>query len=102
MMEWISVKDRLPGDQEDDPLLGEYVLVFRTNITKRHPESINIAFWERYWKQWVGVNKGFIENVTHWCKLPEPPKDNEEKPVKVLDFTGSLHSGIELIVEDKE
>lgn len=66
MMEWISVKDRLPK-------IGQWVLIC-TPVRGEH--LIEIAT--------LDVIKGFInpqmgygsfKNVTHWMTLPEPPKD---------------------------
>lgn len=55
MSEWISVKDRLPGD-------GAGVIV-----------AFNTGYVSIGW-QWFGEwnNKG----VTHWMPKPEPPKED--------------------------
>lgn len=66
-MSWISIKDRLPKDNQK-------ILVFNGEI---HVATFNenpgeISIWKSksspsgYW----GLNK-----VTHWTNLPEPPHD---------------------------
>jgi hypothetical protein len=70
-MEWISVKDRLPCDEQE-------VLVYDSK------RGIHKTFfvYEPYECEEGGFDKhGFaimdvsFENITHWQPLPEPPKD---------------------------
>lgn len=53
-MNWISVKDRLPEDEET------HVLVYRENGW--------IEIWPRRYFHTF--------RVTHWMPLPEPPKED--------------------------
>ena len=57
MSDWISVKDRLPND-------NERVLVHVVG----KPFNIDAdRFFNSRWVRWNGV-------VTHWMPLPEPPE----------------------------
>ena len=67
MNEWISVKDRLPNN-------GQRVLIYCKEI-----DEVQVGIF-------VDQNKTFIlfemwnisiEHVTHWCEIPEPPKEND-------------------------
>ena len=62
LMEWISVKDRLP-EKEDEVLAYEF-----------HGD-INIAYIRG--NEWRNLESGWAmdkTHVTHWMPLPEPPK----------------------------
>lgn len=59
---WISVKDRLP---EQD----EYVLTYLDCSTK----SIRVNWYSTHRLQW---NEG-DDGITHWMPLPLPPKGSE-------------------------
>ncbi len=77
--EWISVKDRLPKDGED-------VLVYHAadlHITVGYFESANVQYYlesdgsrfytDSGWETEIPwAQKG---GVTHWCELPNAPKD---------------------------
>lgn len=63
MVEWISVKDRLP--EEDKDVLaynGVYMIIaaYTTNPTK----------------YWYTITGSVMRTITHWMPLPEPPKEN--------------------------
>lgn len=58
MAEWIRVKDRLPKSCTS-------VLVYFRN------GNIGLLFYEE------GTYMPWLENVSHWMPLPEPPKDGE-------------------------
>jgi hypothetical protein len=62
-MEWISVKDRLPENEEN-------VIAYSTasNIENCRVE---IAFFNEIW---CGAPTYFLEHITHWQPLPSPPK----------------------------
>lgn len=80
-MEWISVKDKLPSNDQD-------VLVYHADddhITVGCFESDNVAFYiqpdgskfytDSGWETEIPwAQKG---QVTHWMELPERPKDKE-------------------------
>ena len=65
-MEWISVKDRLPNDEEDYLIiyLGWDDLIFH-----------KVLYYCKTEKVWYDNNMDeYI--VTHWQPLPEPPSIN--------------------------
>ena len=62
MREWISVKDKLP---END----EYVLTY----SKNHSPRIQCGFYSTFSKQWLRTSTPYISD---WQPLPEPPKDS--------------------------
>lgn len=88
MSEWISVKERLPNE-EDDVL----ILVREIEHYGRHHEKRKVYYWQyvgwRVDEKWATTYcHGFRyiddENekdprceheVTHWMPLPEPPKE---------------------------
>jgi hypothetical protein len=61
MMEWISVKDRLPEKN---------TTVIVCSISDGH---IQIKDFKGDEKNWI---TNYLEKVTHWMPLPEPPKDS--------------------------
>ena len=65
VQEWISVDDRLPE-------AGGYVVC----IAKRNPFSRFMPMIARIEKNgWVNpMTEQYISEVTHWMKMPEPPK----------------------------
>jgi len=63
-MEWISVKDRLPEDEERVAVL--YRWEDRKDLIKF------IGSYMPYEKAWVNT-LGKI-TITHWMPLPEPPR----------------------------
>ena len=64
MMKWISVKDRLPEDDE------------MKLITLWDCNSMRMAY---YYEQelWICNGVDVTGFVTHWMPLPEPPKESE-------------------------
>lgn len=58
-MNWISVEERLPSDDE-------YVLVHSINGTE-----IGLFFHSYF----TDFNDNAIYDITHWMPLPEPPED---------------------------
>ena len=69
MSEWISVKDRLPDDDE-------LVLVYtKDGVTSVCSLVIANAFANlKNLKVWEDNNGYYVSDVTHWQKLPNPPK----------------------------
>lgn len=87
MLEWISVKDKLPNKN------GKYLCCYRLyafgsksigiysfaknlrKVDKYDFKSENRAGWYDYDSEW-----GYYErnNVTHWMPLPELPKECEQ------------------------
>ncbi len=93
-MQWISVKDRLPGDCES-------VLVYCAEMTitsaflifevKGSPICWQVNDWDE--------SDGSIrfDDVTHWMPLPEAPKDENEMkdiPYVALDGVGSIDEAL--------
>lgn len=72
MSEWISVKDRLPDDDE-------LVLVYtKDNVMSVCPLVIANAFANlKNLKVWEDNNGYYVSDVTHWMPLPEPPKEDD-------------------------
>ena len=63
---WISVKDRMPDEQET-------YLIFR----KEPFGAVTIAWYSGSENGWLALDGGFYADgvVTHWMPLPEPPKE---------------------------
>lgn len=75
MNEWISVKDRLPEDED------EIVLVIASGKPK-HNITLNRAYELANYSPeegWILTEYPEWEcaTVTHWMPLPEPPKGEE-------------------------
>lgn len=64
-MKWINVNDRMPED-------GEEVVVYYFH--EGYGESyVGTAIWEQgFWNDCEKYD--WDEQVSHWCELPEPPK----------------------------
>ena len=64
--QWISVKDRLPEDEE-----MKLIATWHKNVMK-------IAYYNQEIKSWVSNGYELWDvTVTHWMPIPEPPKENE-------------------------
>ena len=66
-LKWVSVKDRLP-----EHVRGNYLILLSGEIYA--------AKWE--YDEWnekyaFRINCQIVPNVTHWMKVPEPPKEEE-------------------------
>lgn len=77
---WISVKDRLPGIDEDVLILYESKVLHDTGYAITClKDSIYFAGKRIQYQtpQWCQPWQYFGENnvVTHWMPLPEPPKE---------------------------
>lgn len=65
--EWISVEDRLPNES------GYYLI--HQKAESWFGEVIQTARWNKTAQKFCGAQAGcFMEFVTHWMPLPEPPK----------------------------
>ena len=78
MSEWISVKDRLPD--EDD--INDYLIT--------DGKRCFVGFYHHKAKGWDNFTLGWIQEyyadgevddieITHWMPLPEPPKESDTK-----------------------
>jgi hypothetical protein len=64
MSEWISVKERLPGANED-------VWCY----SNRNGGYTFIGYIGYHVRDWMENGSLHIGDVTHWMPLPEPPKE---------------------------
>lgn len=67
--EWINAKDKLPSNERP-------VLVYMPELGM----NIQVAFYTRYYGEDDGEwHEGWVAKgiVTHWMKLPEPPKGDK-------------------------
>ena len=63
MSEWISVKDRLPED-------NQRAIVYRPEMSESDVGAVSVQFgWNCKRKK---------TDITHWMPLPEPPKEDVE------------------------
>lgn len=61
-MNWISVKERMPKDEEK-------VLIFADG-------EIHLMTYNANWQDFTGIEDCFEESkIKHWMPLPEPPKE---------------------------
>lgn len=63
---WISVKDRLPKEDEDIIAFCYYHESWQAQVCH---------FSSNYGGQWYTSVAGQWVRVTHWMPLPEPPKE---------------------------
>jgi len=74
LMEWISVKERLPKAGSKVLCLGENTEIFLCDYISFHvPTQSDFEFCSTDW------NHGEYQtqpNITHWMPLPEPPNDH--------------------------
>ena len=64
MGEWISVKDRLPGVNED-------VWCW----SNKNGGEMFVGYIGYLTHEWTKNGSLYIGEVTHWMPLPEPPKE---------------------------
>ncbi len=75
-MEWISIKNKLPTEQED---VLTYGVVSGKKAGKEY-SPVYVGFYEcgafyssyDYYENNIYIS---LYNVTHWMPLPEPPKE---------------------------
>jgi hypothetical protein len=88
VMEWISVKDRLPllisklekNEEEEDEMYSEDILIYDPEhgmFRGVYRKSNNRYYWEEY-STGCGCCAQDL-NVTHWRSLPKPPEEKERK-----------------------
>lgn len=74
--QWISVKDRLPENNNDD----WYSVVLTHRF--RGERLIRNGYFDYCRKQFYGFGIGQNYDVTHWMPMPKPPEEenkNDEK-----------------------
>lgn len=67
IMEWISVKDKLPTDT-----MGSCLVCLKNKMVT----ELNYSNFQKSWR-WFHLDLGNIPKgnpVTHWMPLPKPPK----------------------------
>lgn len=77
MMQWISVKDRLPsraGLMDDE---SEYVLVFEQYKHIPGGEVSICEYTKDGWSNNDNFGNAHTERITHWMPFPEPPEEDE-------------------------
>jgi hypothetical protein len=89
MSEWISVKDRLPTEEDSKPWAtflvvcrthggydGAYVSVQKASFYPDRPAGESYPeekATDHYWEVDFGCGDRIPFDVTHWMPLPEPP-----------------------------
>lgn len=69
-MEWISVKDEMPGEDTFEVLVKVDEPFFGTTEPK-----LIVAYYAHDLMQWIcDLTSREVYHVTHWMPLPEPPK----------------------------
>lgn len=71
-MEWISVKDRLPEDEQRVIAYCQKVKKYFVGFAERSHYSDKVHWWHEGAK---GGLYSATSKVTHWMPLPEPPKE---------------------------
>jgi Protein of unknown function (DUF551). len=66
--QWVSVDDKLPEDS------GEYLVYIVANNEPKN-KSIITLYYTNLSKRFVYYDNDNLFTVTHWCYLPEPPKE---------------------------
>lgn len=72
MNEWISVKDRLPSNKDNEIVClinGKCILAVVHDATFSLTQG-HVSF---YWPTKTWVKDHYYNEVTHWMPLPEPP-----------------------------
>ena len=71
---WISVSDRLPSE-------GDYRECHETwdgAVIWTNGYDIGLGCYHNFTRNWADIYDGYIDDVTHWMPLPEPPKEDED------------------------
>jgi len=69
-MEWISVKDKLPGKIN---ISGQQIKVFIAAENNGYKPLIVCAYWTSG-NRFIKYPNDYTDRVTHWMPLPDPPK----------------------------
>ena len=68
-MEWISVKDRLPKEGEENTVLVCYIGFISETLCVATGFIDDTGLW-----RWGESGNRVKVRITHWMPLPEPPK----------------------------
>jgi len=71
---WISVEDRLPDPEAYYLAYGQTRSIFNT----LRPSGPEMCYFDED-GYWLVGNNYYLENVTHWMPLPNPPSENMEQ-----------------------
>lgn len=87
MNKWISVKEKLPAENQDVLAHikggGMTVTIFMYRNVTREPMFILMPSCESIRDETLVV---YLKNVTHWMVLPEPPEEkNRDEYRKLLE-----------------
>lgn len=75
-MKWISVKDKLPSDNEEVLVCTFYQPPASYKL--KLSQFIMISSWSKILKRWSYPEDQCYEKVTHWMPLPKLPKYEKE------------------------
>ena len=77
-MKWISVKDRLPSKtRQVEVVFCADVYEWWTGLFTPDGFCGQEGNVFQYHQHWGDDRYHTVLNVTHWCKLPPPPKEDE-------------------------
>lgn len=74
LMEWISVKDKLPTKNDKDVvcLINGYPMLGIVTDANLFLGNEQIYF---YWPNGKWLKNNYYAEITHWMPLPKPPKE---------------------------
>ena len=83
-MDWISVKDRLPDDEQEVLVIAhgwDGRLVYVGSHKRVEPQKSWLTGITNKSSEWSLWGWSYLKEpmVTHWLPLPEPPKENAGK-----------------------
>lgn len=73
-MEWISVKDKLPTEEDNMYLVSVISPSGKLRTTFCRWENRRPYYKPAKWN-WIRREVVSIKDITHWMPLPEPPKE---------------------------
>lgn len=69
--QWHKVADELPPKPNEDSIFSNTVLITDS-------KSVNVGYYSYASKSWYSNNNSVYKRITHWAKLPELPKKEED------------------------